>query len=58
MKNQNSSDQTVNEDVEALRKAIEKYLQPRKQSFVKPKNSGLGFLMDQGTAKKHNEKLP
>ena len=28
------------------------------QSFVQPKISGLAFLVDQGIAKKHNEKLP
>ena len=54
MKNQNSSDQKVEEDVEALRK----YLHPRNQFFVQPNNSGLGFLVDQSIAKKHNEKLP
>ena len=58
MKNRNSSDQNVEKDVKALRKAFKKYLQPRKQSFVQPNNSGLGFLVDQGIAQKHNEKLP
>ena len=51
MKHQNSSDQVIEEDVEALRKSIEKYLPAQKQSFVQRRNRGLGFLVE-------NEKLP